>query len=199
MDYNIHDAILSPVTFSDISLILRNTRPEDRGFFINEVREMLLDKIDEAIELVEDNFGMIWNDAFCDEDEKVLNNAPGWDLAKLSSLAKDIYECLLKHGAWIDVCIYYDECRMSTSSTIDGRIEFRYNGAPFIEVGYDPREYFDYVANPHILSMSFEGPFYDAINYGRNQQLIEDFENILRDYGVYYKLGDAWNLTLFEE
>ena len=57
----------------------------------------------------------------------------------------------------------------------------------------DPKRYFKYVREPNIFSMSFEGRLYEILNY-------EDmfvFENIFKKYGLYYELGDAWNLSAY--
>ena len=65
----------------------------------------------------------------------------------------------------------------------------------------EPKDYFDYVAEPNILSMSFEGAFYDVLN-GTSKtayNLQQKFQDILQKYGLYYELGNAWNLTCYEE
>lgn len=126
-----------------------------------------------------------------------LKNAPGWNIERLECLAKDIYDWLVKHHMWVDACIYYDGKRMSTNKKEGDRTVFRYNGEPFIEEA-DPRDYFDYVANPHILSMSFEGSLYELINY-KYDGIKKEFLKIFEKHSIYYELGNAWNLTCFEE
>lgn len=129
-----------------------------------------------------------------------LINAPGWDSAKLQSLATDIYNWLWEHDLWFDVAIYYDGKRMSTNCIVDGELVSRNGGEPFITEGEDPRRCFLYVADPHILSMVFEGPLYQVFNdytphwYEREAS----FSAVLKKYGLYYELGDAWNLTCYE-
>ena len=126
-----------------------------------------------------------------------LENAPGWNSERLESFARDLHKWLVKHHLWVDVCIYYDGKRMNTNRREGERTVYRYNGEPFIEEA-DPRDYFDYVADPHILSMSFEGSLYELINYGFGG-LKNEFQKIFQKYGVYYELGNAWNLTCYEE
>lgn len=45
--------------------------------------------------------------------------------------------------------------------------------------------------------MSFEGPFYHAMNYDGGA-ILEKFDDLLHEYGLYYELGDAWNLSLYK-
>jgi hypothetical protein len=53
------------------------------------------------------------------------------------------------------------------------------------------------------MSMSFEGDFYGCINftneYGAyyDNRIMKSFNAILDKYGVWYELGDAWNLTCY--
>ena len=116
---------------------------------------------------------------------------PDWaDVAE--NLAQDIYKWCIENEVWIDVAIYYNGKRMSTSGIDEnGKERFRYNGEPFIENGCDPRDYFRYVRSPNILSMSFEGDLYDILNYGSH----DSFDALFAKYDLYYELGNAWNLT----
>lgn len=116
---------------------------------------------------------------------------PEWiDVAE--NLAQDIYKWCIENEVWIDVAIYYNGKRMSTSGVDEnGKEHFRYNGEPFIEDGCDPRDYFRYARSPNILSMSFEGDLYDILNYGDS----DSFYDLFKKYGLYYELGNAWNLT----
>ena len=64
----------------------------------------------------------------------------------------------------------------------------------------NPKDYFEYVVEPNILSMSFEG----GLNYLLNGymmcgcKLLNQFTNIFNKYECYYELGDSWNLTIAE-
>jgi hypothetical protein len=44
--------------------------------------------------------------------------------------------------------------------------------------------------------MSFEGGLYDCINYG-NGGVYDKLQNIFDNYGLYFELGNAWNLTAY--
>lgn len=49
--------------------------------------------------------------------------------------------------------------------------------------------------------MSFEGPFYEVLNgYAGDYGWVveEKFSDLLKKYGVYYELGNAWNLSLYQ-
>lgn len=128
----------------------------------------------------------------------MTKNAKGWNSKKLESLAMEIYHWMVKHELWVDTCIYYDGKRLSTKGTDEnGKTIYRYNGEAFLDEA-DPRDYFEYVAEEHILSMSFEGPLYDILNYGFGE-LEEEFQAIFHRHGVYFELGNSWNLTCCPE
>lgn len=119
---------------------------------------------------------------------------------QIETLATEILDFLIEKGMWSDTRIYfngkyYDSYNEKTK-------EFHYNEKDNVYQGEgNPKDYFDYVAEPHILSMSFEGAFYDVLNgtSERAFKLQEQFNNILAKYGLYYELGNAWNLSLYEE
>lgn len=111
-----------------------------------------------------------------------MKNAKGWNSKKLEALAKEIHKWLVAHEMWTDVAIYYDGKRMASWE-------------PSITEA-DPSTHFEYVADPHILSMSFEGPLYDVLNY--YPALEAEFEKLFEKHGLYYELGDSWNLTCYE-
>lgn len=124
---------------------------------------------------------------------------PDW-ADKADCLANDIYKLLIKYDLWVDVSIYYNGKRMSCMYTDEnGKTRYDYNGQPHIEDGYDPRDYFHYVRRPNILSMSFESDLYDVINYSENPKFMREFNRLLDSYGLYYELGNAWNLTVTEK
>lgn len=48
------------------------------------------------------------------------------------------------------------------------------------------------------LTMTFEGPLYEVINGGEMYATLEQFNALFSKHGVYYELGNAWNLTVFK-
>lgn len=116
---------------------------------------------------------------------------------KIEELATEIFNWLVKHELWVDVCIYFNGKRWGTHNIETG--EFYYNQNKYYEMEADPRDYFEYVREPeNILSMSFEGPLYEVLNGYSGRHLYADFDNILAKYGLYFELGHAWNLTVSE-
>ena len=113
---------------------------------------------------------------------------------RAEALAHDIYTWCIENDCWQDVCIYYNGKRMSTSGKDKtGKTVYRYGGTPFIEDNMDPRDYFTYVREPNILSMSFEGTLYDILN-NRDMFALQD---LFSKYGLYYECGNAWNLSAY--
>lgn len=113
-------------------------------------------------------------------------------------LATEIFNWLNKHEMWVDTQIYFNGKCWSTSDK-DGK-QFSYNEGKYFEYEAEPKHYFEYVREPNILSMSFEGELYDVLNgytYGWARRE-EEFRKIFEKYGVYFELGNAWNLSCYE-
>lgn len=91
----------------------------------------------------------------------------------------------LKENEFDDsVCIFYNNKRLLLE---DGIVEDNVN----------PHDYFEYAADQHIISMSFEGMLYDLLNDSFDDSLEEEFRTLLDDYGIYYELGNSWNLSYY--
>lgn len=117
---------------------------------------------------------------------------------KKEKLATEIFKWLVKHEMWVDVNIYFNGKCWSTSNKECN--EFCYNENRYFEYEADPKDYFEYVNEPNILSMSFEGVLYEALNgYTHGWTKLEkEFTKIFEKYGLYFELGHAWNLTCYE-
>lgn len=104
---------------------------------------------------------------------------------KIEEMANEIMNFLKEEKLSDDVLIYFNNKRMNKDGIEEGE--------------FNPKNYFEYAAENHILSMSFEGGFYGVVNgYCSTKyanKVMNLFEDILRKYGVYYELGNAWNLT----
>jgi hypothetical protein len=119
--------------------------------------------------------------------------------SKYKLLAIDIYEWCKKHNLWDDNTIYFDGKAWSNSETWRGE-----KGKKIAEDLYEyedrnPRDYFEY-GNPKTLSMSFEGSLNHILNgyasYSWKSE--ESFSKLFKKYGLYYELGNAWNLSAYE-
>lgn len=100
---------------------------------------------------------------------------------KIEEMANEIVNELKKRG-YGDTRVYFNNKAIDVD--YDGTIELIEN--------INPHDYFEYAAYEHILSMSFEGTLYESINYGSGAPWLSQ---IFTKYGVYYELGEAWNLT----
>lgn len=193
------DAVLDPVTFNDIILAVCNCPEKTKEAVLITAREILSQQEEDFWFLVKNNIQEIIDTA-TPEEAKPLVNAPGWDSARVETLAWDIQKWLAAHDMWMDVCLYYNGKRMSTRGEVDGKTVSRSNGEPFVEEGIDPRDYFEYVADPHILSLSFEGTLNHILNgYIPGWVKLEDeFRSIFRRHGCYMQMGAHWNATCYE-
>ena len=105
---------------------------------------------------------------------------------KTAALAKDIYDYLIANDLWFDCAIYFNGKRWSTYGTAG-------TGKSVIEEKADPH---DYTGNAgDILTVIFEGPLYEALNYSDDYTVDEELSKIFEQYGCYYAFGEAWNIT----
>lgn len=113
-------------------------------------------------------------------------------------LATEIFNWLNDHEMWVDTQIYFNGKCWSTMNK--NGTEFCYNERRYFEYEAEPKDYFEYVAEPNILSMSFEGGLYSVLNGYMHGwvKLEEEFRNIFEKYGVYFELGNAWNLSCYK-
>ena len=118
---------------------------------------------------------------------------------KQGKLAKDIIDWLLKKEIFDDTFIYVNGKRYGT---YDGEGHYNYGTNSwdnvYVEDDKNPKDYFEYAGK--ILSMSFEGPLYDILNYGFEfgSKLEQEFNEIFKKHGYYFELGNSWNLTAVE-
>lgn len=91
----------------------------------------------------------------------------------------------------------------------DGRIYFNgkawdYNSQGRKSVIEDIRasEYFQY-ADDALVNMTFEGRLYEILNYHWSEEwlgrLYEEFDALIDGFNCWYELGNAWNLTIYED
>lgn len=119
---------------------------------------------------------------------------------KAEKCALEIIEWMMSHNLWIDTCIYVNGKRYSDYGD-DGHYHYDNTwDCVFCEDNMNPKNYFDWAGD--FLSMSFEGDFYDIINYNLSinycDSYMKEFDAILKKYGKYYELGNAWNLSLYD-
>ena len=116
----------------------------------------------------------------------------------IEKMVNEIEKFLKKYELLSDVCIYFNNKRRHWYSKWNAeKADFDLLCEEIEDIS--PLDYFEYANPKHILSMSFEGPFYEVMNgytsvaFKRQEQ----FQKIMDKYGIYYELGDAWNLSCF--
>ena len=103
---------------------------------------------------------------------------------------------LCKQNGWGATSVYFNGKRVHIDVT-----DYHFTDDNIIYVTEEtvkedchPGDYFDYYNHNHIVSMGFEGDLYDLINgYGEASAL----NKLLDEYGLYYELGNAWNLSVY--
>ena len=113
---------------------------------------------------------------------------------KIEEMVQKIESFLKENELLGDVCIYFNNKRHLWN--------WNYKTDEYIlreEDNISPLDYFEYANEKHILSMSFEGALYHVLNGWDeySDRIQEKFMNLLEEYGLYYELGHAWNLSCF--
>ena len=111
----------------------------------------------------------------------------------IEDLAGEIVAFLKAYNIADAVSIYYNGNVIRSETDYD-RNSFSYSYTWIKTENVDPHDYFEYAAYDHILSMSFEGGLYDLLNYSGGSTM-DKFMKIFEQYGLYYELGNSWNLT----
>ena len=111
--------------------------------------------------------------------------------------AFEIINFLIRHQMWQDTCVYVGDKRYTC---YDGE-HYQYGntwGCVFREDRKKAKDYIEYYSD--FLTMTFEGPFYDIVNYNNSvkycDKILSEFNDILKSYNKYYELGYAWSLSL---
>lgn len=113
----------------------------------------------------------------------------------IEQLANEVMDWLVRNELSMDVCIYYNNQKMQHKYHYDKDYDIIDDGIS-IEKDVDPHQITQWAAHDHILTMTFEGGLYSLLNYNGGK-LETEFENLFNKYGLYYELGEAWNLTCY--
>ena len=117
-----------------------------------------------------------------------MKKAKKYTRESIRQLADEITQFLVDHELHYDVQIYYN-----------GLVRKLTDREPYYtEEERDVFSYVEYVPDKHILSMVFEGPFYELMNGDWfSDTLIDQFNEILEKYGLWYEQGMAFNLSTY--
>lgn len=113
----------------------------------------------------------------------------------IEEIAFHIYQEIKKCGYDSDVRIYFNNKCIDVGSLKYNPVTDDYESPVKIIEDIDPHNYFKWAAYNHIISMSFEGPLYDYMDY--NCELPGDLPEYLEKKGIYFELGQSWNLTFY--
>lgn len=114
--------------------------------------------------------------------------------------AMKIIEWLAKRELWYEVAIYVNgKCYSAdgydkTKNPV--RLQTPKNGVTYYATDVpDPTVIVEY-ANPDLITMTFEGPLYQALNYDSDTE--QAFMDLFDRHGLYFEYGYAWSLSAYE-
>lgn len=193
---NMADSLLDGFTLRQVVDALHNEPgPLTEEVLKKVVNDMLATQLEDLWAIVNENDEEIIAAAYKGREDDPYK-VPVFDMDwadRAEALANDIYTWCLEHDCLQDVYIYYNGKRMSRGKYKNSQNAYGHSIVQLIEDDMDPRDYFEYVREPNILSMSFEGTLYDILN---NHDMFA-LQDLFSKYGLYYELGDAWNLSAY--
>ena len=119
--------------------------------------------------------------------------------SKNEELSYAIYRWCKKRNLWGDNTIYFDNKAISNLSEWNGEKGKRIAEDLYEYENKNPTTYFEF-ANPHTVSMSYEGKLNHTLNgHTPGYMKVEaDLQKLFEKYGYYYTYGHSWNLTAYE-
>jgi len=112
-------------------------------------------------------------------------------------LLADIIDYLTAQDVFDDVAIYTNGHKYSDKKSEEAVERKTEKGSKYYDHGeWDVTSQIEY-CNPDILTMTFEGDLYDALNYDFKAE--EGLNRILDGYGLYYEQGYQWSLAVYEK
>lgn len=117
---------------------------------------------------------------------------------KLDILAVRIIMLLQENDLFCDTNLYLNNKKYSSNKTINAETKETVFGEYYITNDIDVTQCVEY-NNPKTITMTFEGPLYDIMNYSTDSPLIDKLTKLLKSYGLYYEQGYMWSLALYPE
>ena len=107
-----------------------------------------------------------------------------------TEIVRKIDAYLRKHKLNHDTRIYFNDKAWAYNS----------NGEKSVLEEVKGSDYFQY-ANDDTISMSFEGGLFNVLNAYRNDWVVlqDEFVKLFDEYDCWYELGNAWNLSVYED
>ena len=114
---------------------------------------------------------------------------------KMDALALEIVEFLQKNELFQDVNIYCNNKRISSNVITNGDLIKTELGTHYVIGTCNVASVVEF-NNPNTITMTFEGPLYQVLNYGPTKTE-QAFLKLFSKYGLYYELGYAWSLAAY--
>ncbi len=114
----------------------------------------------------------------------------------IEDLAKELMYYFEQNDLWSQVCIYAAEKSFS-SYYVPGSIKKEENQTIFYEKDeVDVSEKVEY-CNPQTITITFEGPLYDMINYQDADFVYNLSKKFLYPHHLYFEQGHAWSMAAY--
>lgn len=120
----------------------------------------------------------------------------------MHKLMESILRVLYRHEAAYMVNFYLNNKHYSTDKHDDreGYITHDLGNGRFYYENPNPVDVTQQIEynNPKTITITFEGPMYHDINYGK-RRIETEINKLAASYGLYIEYGYAWSLALYED
>lgn len=121
------------------------------------------------------------------------------DTVAKEKFVRKLIDWLAERDLWFETSIYacgkrYSDDVYGADKDIAEKQVTEKSNAYYVTDCPDPRAIVEY-ANPDLITMTFEGPLYHALNY--EFSLEEKLQAFFAKYGMYFEYGYAWSLSSY--
>lgn len=113
-------------------------------------------------------------------------------------IADEIIEFLQERELFHDVSLYVNNKRYSSNKSKSSHAVKTKFGEYYATDNVNVKDCVEY-SNPDLITMTFEGPFYEELNYSSDGTTYEAFSELLNKHGMYFEQGYAWSLAVYTE
>lgn len=113
-------------------------------------------------------------------------------------LAEKLIDYFAKEECWYEMGIYVDNERWSSNpDKNDEKFVTGKETVYYVQKNVDIKSRLEY-SNPETVSLYFEGPLYETINYNDYNYISKLTQMFLEKYNLYFEQGDAWSMAAYE-
>ena len=116
-----------------------------------------------------------------------------------TAIAEAMIDIIAKYDMFYDVNIHVNNAVMKSDYTgkdPNAQVKITPKGhTPYTFLPNMP--YTDQYGNPELITCTFEGPLYEALNYCCDTKVERELNHLLDSHGLYLEQGYAWSFSVY--